>query len=487
MDSTLRWLVPVAVAIAIACLPAPHGLAQNAWYFFAIFAGVVAGLIAEPLPSPAVGLVGITVAAALGQWVLFSPADLARPGFSPVNRSIDWALSGFANSTVWLVFTAFMFAAGYEKTGLGRRVALMLVSRMGGSTLRLGYAIMIADTLLAPLMASNTARSAGTIFPIIRCLPAFYGSEPHAPTARRVGGYLMWTAMATTCVTSSLFLTGLAPNLLAIEFIKKTANVDITWMQWFLAFAPAGIVLLLTLPALVYVLYPPEVKDGREAPLWAARELARLGPLTRAELVFAVLALLAIGFWILGGAYINPTTAGLLVVSLMLGLGVLDWDDVMGNREAWKTLTLFATLVSLADGLGRTGFTRWFAETVAHGMSSPPLSSLPVTVSLLGLTAAYFFSHYLFANITTHIVALMPVMLSVGSTIPGMPLDRLALLLGLTQGIMGILTPYGTGPAPVYYGSGYVTTAEYWRLGAIFGTIFLAALLLLSAPIVLAG
>jgi L-tartrate/succinate antiporter len=66
---------------------------------------------------------------------------------------------------VWLIFGAFMFALGYEKTGLGRRIALQLVKVMGRRTLTLGYAVMVADTLIAPFTPSNTARSVRHDFP----------------------------------------------------------------------------------------------------------------------------------------------------------------------------------------------------------------------------------------------------------------------------------------------------------------------------------
>ena len=55
-------------------------------------------------------------------------------------------------------------------------------------------------------------------------------------------------------------------------------------------------------------------------------------------------------------------------------------------------------------------------------------------------------------------------------------------LLCLTLGIMGVQTPYATGPSPVYYGSGYLPSADYWRLGGIFGLIFIAVLLLIGLP-----
>ena len=322
----------------LALLPAPAGLAQHAWYFAAIFIGVVVGLILEPAPPAAVGLIGVTIVAVLAKWVLFSTAQLASPGFDMPSRSIEWALSGFSNSTVWLSFAAFMFSTGYQKTGLGRRIALLLVRALGGKTLTLGYAVMLADTILAPFTPSNTARSAGSIYPIIRNLPPLYDSHPHEPSARRIGGYLMWTALTTTSVTSSLFLTALAPNLLAIEFIRKATSLDISWMQWFLAAAPACVTLLLALPVLVYVLYPPEIAEGGQAPGWAARELEALGPVSRSELLLAALVLLAVFLWIFGGRHLSPTTTALAVVSLMLLCGVLSFDDVVSNHEAWKAL-----------------------------------------------------------------------------------------------------------------------------------------------------
>ena len=137
-----------------------------------------------------------------------------------------------------------MFALGYEKTGLGRRIALMLVKAMGRKTLTLGYAVAIADTILAPFTPSSTARSGGTIYPVIKNLPPLYDSKPDDPSMRRMGSYLMWVAIAATCVTSSMFLTALAPNLLAVELVEKTAQIEIAWIDWFKYFAPVGILLL---------------------------------------------------------------------------------------------------------------------------------------------------------------------------------------------------------------------------------------------------
>src|SRR5262245_3120806 len=135
-------IAPVAVAVLIALMPAPAGLPPHAWYYFAIFVGVIVGLMFEPLPGGAIGLIGVTVVMVLSEYVFFSPDQLAKPGFNAARAALSWGLSGFSNTTVWLIFGAFMFALGYDKTGLGRRIALMLVKAMGRRTLTLGYAVM---------------------------------------------------------------------------------------------------------------------------------------------------------------------------------------------------------------------------------------------------------------------------------------------------------------------------------------------------------
>jgi len=83
-------------------IPAPSGLTATAWHYFALFAAVIAALITEPLPGAAIGFIGVTVAAAL-LLVGKTPADATK-----------WALSGFSNDAVWLIFAANMFALGYK-------------------------------------------------------------------------------------------------------------------------------------------------------------------------------------------------------------------------------------------------------------------------------------------------------------------------------------------------------------------------------------
>jgi len=462
----LRVIIPIIIAIIIAIIPPPQGLKPNAWYYFALFAAVIAGVILEPIPSAAIGLIGVVLAASLGL-VYTSPSD-----------AIKWALSGFSNTTVWLIFAAYMFALGFSISGLGRRIALLFVKYLGRRSLTLGYAIALSDLVLAPFTPSNTARSGGTIYPIIRNIPEIYGSYP-GPTARRIGNYIMWTAFATTCITSTMFLTGMAPNVLVLSLARTTFKIDISWVDWFIAFLPPSLLLFIITPLLIYKLYPPEIKVSPEASKWADEELKKMGRIKINEIFMLIILILALSLWIGGGDFIDATTVALVGLTLMIILKVARWDDVLGYRSAWNVLVWFATLVTMADGLARVGFVSWLANTIKLS-----LQALPTIYAMILLLSLFWWLHYLFASISAHVTALFTIFASVLVGL-GFPPKVAALLLGGTLGFIGIISPYATGPAPIYYGSGYIESRKFWLLGLIFGVIYFIVYIAIGVPWIL--
>ncbi|WP_024486906.1 anion permease, partial [Serratia fonticola] len=104
-----------------------------------------------------------------------------------------------------------------------------------------------------------------------------------------------------------------------------------------------------------------------------------------------------------------------------------------------------------------------------------------MTVVLLVLV--FYYAHYLFASLSAHTATMLPMILAVGKGLPGVPMEHLSILLVLSIGIMGVLTPYATGPGVIIYGCGYVKSKDYWRLGGILGVVYIAALLLIGWPI----
>jgi L-tartrate/succinate antiporter len=455
----------VLLGAAIALAGVPEGLDPAAWYYFALFVTVITLIITEPIPAAALGLAGVSAAAVLG---------LVR---DTPSASAQWALSGFGNTIVWLIFAAFMFTVGYAQTGLGRRVALHLVRLLGHRTLGLGYAVALADLAFAPFTPSATARSAGTIYPVVSHIPQLYGSRPDDGTARKMGAYLLYTALAVSFVTSSMFITALAPNALAITIIEQTAGVRISWLQWFVGFAPVGVALLLLTPIVLYVIYPPAIRAAPEVPRWAGDELRAMGPMSRRELILLVLIGSALALWIGATDHIDPALTAVLIVLLMVIAGVVSWDDVIGQKQAWNVLIWFGTLVTLAGGLAETGFVGWLAKATA-----PAFTGMTLGAAIVAIVGTFFVLHYFFASITAHTATLLPVFLGVALTITAISPTRWSLLLGYSLGLTGVLTFYASGQSVIYYASGYISRRDFWVLGLVMGVMFIGVYLLLITP-----
>ena len=443
LERAVRGGATILVAILIWLLPSPAGVAPKAWHLLAIFAATIAGLILQPLPMGAVVLVG-TMTTALTNTL-----------------SISDALNGFANATVWLIFAAFLFARGFIKTGLGRRVAYWFIRAFGRRTLGLSYALALSDLVIAPATPSNTARAGGVLYPIVRGLTSTFNSEP-GPTAGRIGRFLMLSTYQCDVITSAMFMTSMAANPLIVELTKKTVNIQLSWGGWALAAIVPGLLSLLVMPLVVYWLVRPEITETPEATTMARDELTKMGRIRREEWVVMGVFLIALALW--GTATLtglDATVVALLGVGIMLATGVLGWDDVLGERGGWDALIWFGGLVGMAAMLGRLGLIKWFSEFVAGYVKG--WAWLPAMGILL---LVYLYSHYGFASLTAHVSAMFVPFLVV-SVAAGAPPLLAALGLAFFSNLNASLTHYGTGPAPIYYGADYADLKTFWGVGFV--------------------
>ena len=194
-------------------------------------------------------------------------------------------------------------------------------------------------------------------------------------------------------------------------------------------------------------------------------------------MILAGVVVLSLVLWVAGCAYVGAATVAFIAVSLMLITRVLTWSDIAEHKRAWTTFVWLGALITLSDGLDHVGFVKWFAEGIATHMRgfSPHLA-------MLILLAMFFVAHYLFASVDAHTTALLPVILLTGAAIPGIPVKEFALLLCMELGIMGVITPFADATSPIYANSGYLPAKDYWRLGTVFGAIFLILFLGISVP-----
>lgn len=439
----IKWGIVAASALAIALMPVPQGITPASWRLFAIFVATIIGSILRPVPSGAVVLIGV--------------AALALTGALPVEQ----ALRGYADPIVWLVLAAFFISRGMVKTGLGRRIALLFVRGMGRRSLGLGYALISTDMLLASVIPSNGARSGGIIFPIAKSIAETYDSRP-GETARRLGAFLTVLLYQCDVIVCAMFLTGQASNVLIAKFAREAAGVQLSYTSWLVGAIVPGLISLLVIPLLLYRIFPPEIKRTPRAAEFAAEELKRMGPVRLPEMMMLVVFALVAGLWMTTGLHdLHYAVVALAGICVLLLSGVLDWSDVLAERGAWDVFIWYGGLVRMAEALGETGLTKLFAGAAA-GMTV----GWNWGAALMILLLIYFYAHYGFASITAHATAMYTPFLVV-TMAAGAPPILAVLSLAYLSNLNASLTHYGTTPAPIWFGAGYVRQRTWWMLGLI--------------------
>ncbi|MBI3665009.1 MAG: DASS family sodium-coupled anion symporter, partial [Acidobacteria bacterium] len=345
-------------------------------------------------------------------------------------------------------------------TGLGKRLAFLFIRAFGHRTLRLGYALAASELVIAPAVPANTARTGGILFPIVSSIARVCGS-------RRLGGFLMLNQFHATIILSAMFLTSMAANPMIAELARSTAGVKISWGLWAGAALVPGLASLVAIPWMLYRLHPPGMAESPQAPAEARRQLEQMGPMSRAEAWLAAVVGCCLLLWTTTPLHhLDATTVAFLGLAVMLLAGVMRWQEVIATTGAWDAMLWFGGLIGMADWLGRLGVTEWFARAVAARVHGQWLWVLVI------LSLAYFYSHYAFASMTAHAMAMYAPFLGV-AVAAGAPALPAALLLAVFSSLNAAMTHYSTGPAPIYFGAGYVDQATWWKLGFVVSLVHL--------------
>ena len=438
-----RLLLLVAVyLIVVYLLPQPDAVDAQGWRITGIFFATIAGLMLQPLPGSQVVLLGVTM--------------LVLVGGVPMAEALD----GYSATAVWMVLTAMLMSRALRDCGLARRIALWFIRAIGKTSLGLGYALHLTDATLATGVPSITARSASIVFPIARSISSLYDSEP-GETAKRLGTFLMTCMYQTSVVASAMFFYSSAANLLLGQIALDVAGIEVTWTSWFVAGLVPGIVSSLAVPYLVIRMLPPEVTHTPAASQFAQTELDKLGPIRGVEATVLAVFIFLIGAWV-ASSYVAWLSAGLVAflgLSVLFVTGALTWNAALGERSAWDVYVWYGGLLTMGGLLNETGVTTVFATWIGAWFVG-----VPGFVVLIGTLIIYFYTHYFFASTTVHALALyapfIVMLIGIGAP-PAVVVYSLLFINNLQAGI----THYGTTTSPVIFIEGYVSLADWWRVG----------------------
>lgn len=447
-----------AALIAIALLPTPVALPVAGQMMLAILAFAVIVWMTEAMDYA----VSAIVIAALIAFLLGISPDPANPKIvMGTSRALGLAFSGFANTALALVAAALFLAAAMQETGLDRRIALVILSRVGTETRHVLAGAMLVGIVLAFLVPSTTAR-VSCLVPIMLGIIAAFGMSRKSAFA----GMLMITTTQTASIWNVGLKTAAAQNMVAVGFIEKSLGKTITWGEWFVAAAPFAVLMTIALYFVMTRMMPSEVKvvpGGREA---IVKQLSELGPMKASELKLLLISLSLLGFWSTEGILhrfdTSSTTIAAIALMFLPGINIMTWKQAQPNIP-WGTIVLFGIGISLGTALLQTKGALWLADIAVAQFGLKQASALFI---LAVMSAFLIVIHLGFASATALASAMIPIVIAVlqGVSTPGINVLGLTMLLQFVVSF-GFILVVNAPQNLVAYGTETFEARDFVRTG----------------------
>ena len=455
------FLAAVIVGILIWILPTPAGMTLTQHKLLSIFGGAVVAWITIGI-NFAVSTFAVVIL--LYFWVGNPDGKLNAAG--NLIRSADFAVSGFASSSLWLLVTGFVISIAMTKSGVAKRLALQMIRVLGKTPAGAIYASMLANFIIAPLTPSNTARAAAML-PIIEGIAQTYKASPGKSNFSRA---LFLATTYTTNITGSAFLTGTIPNPVAIGMIAAAvgASMATTWSYWALAALPTNIIILIITGWLMLKLFPPEVKALPGGSEYIEKELAEMGPMTTREKKSVAFFALALVLWSTDALHHFNSTMIAFLVSLLIFLpkiGVLDWKETEKSLP-WELFVYFGGVLTLSGALMKTKAFEWIIKALVNALGLDGMSMMPLLIILIGFS---IFSHIIWSTTTAMMGVMIPIYIGLAQVM-GFDVVQFVLPLAIMMAY-ALFLPFNTMGNIIMFGAGHYTVTEQLKSSMILGAI----------------
>ncbi|PCF48064.1 SLC13 family permease [Staphylococcus delphini] len=467
------WFILSFVAlIAVLLMPTPASLPFMGKAALAILAFAVILWVTEAVMYPVsatiiVGLIilllGFSPVQNLTQ-ALGNPqsggAVLKGDDLFGTGNALKLAFSGFSTSAVALVAAALFLATAMQVTNLHKRLALLVLSFVGNKTKNIVIGAILVSIILAFFVPSATAR-AGAVVPILLGMIAAFGAAKNS----KLAALLIITAVQAVSIWNIGIKTAAAQNIVAINFINDQLGHDVSWGEWFLYAAPWSIIMSIVLYFVMLKVIPPEqdaIEGGTEL---VKQQLAELGPVKPTEWRLIIISLLLLVFWSTEKVLhpIDSSSITLIALAMMLTpkIGVMNWKEVE-SRIPWGTIIVFGVGISLGNVLLKTTAAQWLSDQTFGLMG---LKGMPIVATIALISLFNILIHLGFASATSLASALIPVFISLTSTLS---LGDNAIGFVLIQQFVisfGFLLPVSSPQSMLAYGTETFTVKDFLKAG----------------------
>lgn len=450
-------ILAIVALVLVLLLPTPAGLSPAGQRMLGILVFSVITWATEAVSFA----VSAALIVALMAFLLGTAPDAATGKVLGTDKALTMALSGFSNTAFALVAAAMFISAAMMKTGLDKRISLLVLSKVGAKTNRILAGVIFVGFFLSFFVPSTTARVA-CIVPIIMGIINAFGVDKKS----RFAGLLMIAVAQVDSIWNVGVKTAAAQNMIAVGFIEKQLGIYISWLDWFIAAAPFAAIMSVVSYYLFLKIMPPETKEIPGGQETIRQALAELGPMTTGEKKLAVISVLLLFFWatekIVHPFDSSSTTIAAIALMLLPGVGVMTWQEAQA-KISWGTIAMFGAGISLGSALLSTKAATWLAQYVVNTFN---LTFMPALGVLAVMAAFLIIIHLGFASATGLASAMIPIIISVLQNLktPGINVVGMTMILQYVVSF-GFILPVNAPQNMVAYATETFETRDFIRIG----------------------
>jgi len=442
----------LCVVIPIILWFAPLNMAAPAKHALAISAFMIIAWATEAIDFALAGLIGCYLF-----WALrVVPFDVA--------------FRGFATDTPWFLFGAILFGTMAQKSGLARRIAFLVMQRVGSTYSRILLGLIIAAVLLTFIVPSGVACVVIMASIALGFIEAF-GVGPGS----NIGRGMLLIVTYSAGLFDKMVIAG-ASSITARGLIERLGGVQVLWSRWFLAYVPCTLITIFIAWRLMLWLFPPEKPALSGGDHYVRAEIEKMGPWTPLQVRAALLALVAMGLWLTDFIHgISPSIIGLGIgfCAVLPGLGVLTVEDL--KRVNLLPVFFVASALGMGEVLNQTKALSLLTNFVFAWME-PLLSNVFVTTLVLYWTG--FVYHFFLASEISMLGTSMPLLMNFAKAHSFNPL-LLGMIWSFAAG--GKIFVYQSAVMMVGYSYGYFQAKDLLRIGFLLTVVESIILMLLVA------
>ena len=442
-------LVAIALLLLLYFMPLPNGMSLEGQRSLAIFVFALIMWVAKPIPIYLTSLIAI----------LMLPLSGAVE-----SQKVVFGTLGF--DVIWLMVAAFVLTSAMNETNLGKRFALIMVTRFGKTPKRLLGVLVVVNFVLAFFVPSTTAR-ASLLVPIVLILLEIYQA---LPGESRFGKLLMLQGIQNNHFATSMIMTATSGQVIAIGFINEMTGANIGYMDWLLGSMPQAIISAIILFFIGLKIYKPEDIEGdiKAVNQRLKQQLHDLGKISEKEKKAAIYFGLTLFLWatgdiqeaVIGFSLSTVQTAVLsMILMLMPKIGVIEWKQA---NIKWDLMLFSAGAYAAGNALNDSGGATWLIDRLINAIG---IDKLPIPTVAVILIFISVFSHIIFTSKTVRVTIVIPAVVTLATSL-GM--DPIPIAMACSFGIAYTFTlPPHSKVNTLYFSTGYFSVLDELKFGLI--------------------